>query len=502
MRRIWMILLLLCFSPVSAQSLDVFAGTWAGEIQVPGSALGISVDFQVEGEALIGTITIPTQGVTGAPLEDVTADGDGISFAIQGVPGEPTFEGTLQEGRIEGAFSQGGQAFPFTLAQGEAVTGGGTGGEATGGAAVTGTAAPAAAGTYEDPRLGAVRHPRRGGRRRAKRRGGLRSGLWRERGWRNGARHPRHADDDWLDGQNDDDDAHGDFGGRRAYELGRARDKRLCRSSPWPTQGLPRPSPCATWSAPVRGCHGAISSSFSTPTVSRRRASSNRSARSSSFTDFGEAFQYSNQMVGTGGYAAAAADGAAFGELFDGYASSLQERVLGPIGMANTTLSFDEVEARGNHGAPHQGGVDGTYAPIPLSDERLLVPIAPAGSHWSTANDMARYLETELGVGVAPTGERVVSEENLRTTWEAQAPVSATTSYGLGWFVDEYKGLRAAPPRRQHLGLHRGLGFFARRGFGRRRVDQRAGHKPRERGYPHAAVRACVWARAGGRRGP
>lgn len=48
------------------------------------------------------------------------------------------------------------------------------------------------------------------------------------------------------------------------------------------------------------------------------------------FTDFGEAFQYSNQLVGTGGYAAAAADGAPYGKLFEGYVKSLQRRVLGP----------------------------------------------------------------------------------------------------------------------------------------------------------------------------
>ena len=55
---------------------------------------------------------------------------------------------------------------------------------------------------------------------------------------------------------------------------------------------------------------------------------------------------------------------------------------------------------------------------------------------------MARYLVTELNVGVAPDGARVVSEKNLRTTWEPQVEVSADTSYGLGWFVGDYKGLK------------------------------------------------------------
>ncbi|MCB0081242.1 MAG: beta-lactamase family protein, partial [Caldilineaceae bacterium] len=112
------------------------------------------------------------------------------------------------------------------------------------------------------------------------------------------------------------------------------------------------------------------------------------------FTDFGEAFQYSNQLVATGGYAAAAADGADYGNLFDGYRQSLQENVLTPIGMGNTTLSFDEVRARDNYAMPHSLGLDGVYAPLPLHFEEILTPVAPAGAHWSTLADMTRYLLT------------------------------------------------------------------------------------------------------------
>ena len=160
------------------------------------------------------------------------------------------------------------------------------------------------------------------------------------------------------------------------------------------------------------------------------------------FTDFGEAFQYSNQLVGTAGYAAAAADGASWGELYTGYLRSLQKRVFGPIGMTNTTLSLPKVKARGDYALPHSLTLTGQYEPFSVDLEHLLLPIAPAGAHWSTASDMARYLVTELSGGVAPSGKQVVSEENLRTTWEPQIEVSADTSYGLGWFVGDYKGLK------------------------------------------------------------
>ena len=124
MKRTWLFPLIFCLTLALAQSSADFAGSWQGEMQVPGNALGAVVNFQAEGEALGGTITIPTQGVADAPLEHVTTNGDGISFAVQGVPGEPTFAGTLAERRIQGTFSQGGQDFSFTLAQNAAVIGG------------------------------------------------------------------------------------------------------------------------------------------------------------------------------------------------------------------------------------------------------------------------------------------------------------------------------------------------------------------------------------------
>jgi hypothetical protein len=54
---------------------------------------------------------------------------------------------------------------------------------------------------------------------------------------------------------------------------------------------------------------------------------------------------------------------------------------------------------------------------------------------------MGRYLLTELAAGVAPDGERVVSEENLRVTWQPQVQISASDSYALGWIVSDYQGL-------------------------------------------------------------
>jgi CubicO group peptidase (beta-lactamase class C family) len=158
------------------------------------------------------------------------------------------------------------------------------------------------------------------------------------------------------------------------------------------------------------------------------------------YTDFGEAFQYSNQMVGTAGYIAGQVATGNNGDLAGDYARALQERVLDPIGMISTTVAFDEALAAGNYAIPHTLMLDNTYQPMAMDLERSLVTIGPAGAHWSTLNDMARYMITQLADGVAPDGTQVVSAENLNVTREPQIAISANTSYGLGWMVSSYHG--------------------------------------------------------------
>ncbi|PJF24804.1 MAG: hypothetical protein CUN53_15990, partial [Phototrophicales bacterium] len=76
------------------------------------------------------------------------------------------------------------------------------------------------------------------------------------------------------------------------------------------------------------------------------------------FTDFGEAFQYSNQMVAAGGYIAAVAAGGAYGTLDADYFAAMQERVFDPIGMTRTTFDFATVLADGDYALPHGAAFD------------------------------------------------------------------------------------------------------------------------------------------------
>ena len=184
------------------------------------------------------------------------------------------------------------------------------------------------------------------------------------------------------------------------------------------------------------------------------------------FTDFGEAFQYSNQMVATAGYIAGDAAEGGSADLETEYEAAMQQRVLNPIGMADTTVSFDKVLARGRFATPHALTLDNNYIPIPVESEAVLIPVAPAGLFWSTLEDMARYMITELNEGVAPDGVRVVSRENLQETWKPQIALSNEASYGLGWIVSKYKGQPIISHGGNTIGFTSGFNFLPGKGLG------------------------------------
>jgi CubicO group peptidase (beta-lactamase class C family) len=184
------------------------------------------------------------------------------------------------------------------------------------------------------------------------------------------------------------------------------------------------------------------------------------------FTDFGEAFQYSNQMVAAGGYIATLAAGGTYGELYDDYVALLQTKVLDPMGMDDSTFSFEEVLASDNYASPYGSDLAGDTMDLKMSDEAVLVPIGPAGALWSNVVDMTLYLKTLLAHGVTPAGEQIVSAENLGVTWEPQVDISADASYGLGWIVEDYHGVPVLSHAGNTFGFTSELAFLPEAGVG------------------------------------
>ena len=107
---------------VSAQAQDEVAGVWHGEIKIPGQPLAVKIVLNHTDTDWTGTIDIPAQGAKDLPLININVEPDEtdtrITFAISGVPGNPTFEGSLQsDGVILGTFSQGGARLKFQLSR-------------------------------------------------------------------------------------------------------------------------------------------------------------------------------------------------------------------------------------------------------------------------------------------------------------------------------------------------------------------------------------------------
>lgn len=106
----------------SIGSFAALDGHWEGQIDVPGSPIRIKVDLRREGDSWHGTIDIPAQGARQVPLyrikvRELDAETVSVRFAIQGVPGAPTFEGRLNQTVIAGKFKQAGASVPFRLSR-------------------------------------------------------------------------------------------------------------------------------------------------------------------------------------------------------------------------------------------------------------------------------------------------------------------------------------------------------------------------------------------------
>jgi CubicO group peptidase (beta-lactamase class C family) len=168
---------------------------------------------------------------------------------------------------------------------------------------------------------------------------------------------------------------------------------------------------------------------------------------------FGEQFQYTNQMYAVGGFSATVAAGGAPNDLNHAYHLAMRDRILGPIGMIRSTFTLDRVLADGDYAHPHAGDLEGHTRPLSLLATARLAEMGagPSGALWSSAREMARWLQTQLADGVAPDGTRVVSAANLQRTRAPRVPIppdpeapallnDASRYYAMGWEVGDYRG--------------------------------------------------------------
>jgi CubicO group peptidase (beta-lactamase class C family) len=133
--------------------------------------------------------------------------------------------------------------------------------------------------------------------------------------------------------------------------------------------------------------------------------------------------------------------------------------------MKSTT--FDMVRAqKGNHASPHGDDVDGRSALADMAFNYSVVPHRPAGGVWTSAHDLIRYVQLELGRGKLPNGKRLVSEENLLMRRKPQIPVGEDRFYGMGLMVDRTWGIPVVSHGGSMAGFKSDLMFLPEHGIG------------------------------------
>ena len=125
----------------------------------------------------------------------------------------------------------------------------------------------------------------------------------------------------------------------------------------------------------------------------------------------------------------------------------VQERIFVPLGMKDTGTSIRTLSQSKDVATPHSK-FDGQVMPIPY---RNIDNIAPAGSINSNVVDMAQWVRLHLGNGTyegkqllspAAVREMAMPQTVIRLEGQmaAQYPEAHFLTYGLGWFLSDYRG--------------------------------------------------------------
>ena len=154
-------------------------------------------------------------------------------------------------------------------------------------------------------------------------------------------------------------------------------------------------------------------------------------------------FQYNNLMFMTAGLLGGRV---AYGPQApaDAWERLVKARVLDPLGMASTGFTIAELHQAPDHASGYT--IDENNRPA-LRPYQELVAMGPTGSLNSSARDMARYLQM-LAAGGTFEGRTLINPVDLRAMTTAQValpdpqvwPEFAAPGYGMGWFVDQYRG--------------------------------------------------------------
>lgn len=145
-----------------------------------------------------------------------------------------------------------------------------------------------------------------------------------------------------------------------------------------------------------------------------------------------EKFQYQNVMFVAAGEIVNAVEKKPF-EKF------VPERIFKPLGMTNSTMSVKEMKRAKDYSFGYEYNFDTKETRnLPIRD---IDAAAAAGSINSSAKDMANWLKFITNGGTV-NGKRLVSEKGFEEWTKPQMKIVGKMSYGLGWFIQDWNGLK------------------------------------------------------------
>ncbi|MBI3791165.1 MAG: serine hydrolase [Gemmatimonadetes bacterium] len=407
-----------------AQATEPCSGHWVGAIELPGTKLAFDVDLAKKGDGSCGgDISIPQQNTKDLVLSAVSVKGDSARFTIPGVPGNPTFAGTRTAGgrTISGTFTQGPGSFPFSMSL----------------AAKPAELARAALDGF-DRWIDSARV------------------AWKAVGLAVGI--VVDGEVVYLKGHGQRDrEANQPVTPQTLFAIG-SSSKAFTTFA----MGALVDQGKLQWDVPVRTylpwfrMNTDFATLHLTPrdlvthrsglprhdllwynnTTSTREELVRRLAYLPLSRDLRETFQYNNLMFLTAGYLVGTINGTSWED-------GLRQLVLAPLGMTRTNFSVKQSTADKDHAVPYRVRRD-TIERIPFRDITL---VGPAGAINSSAEDMLKWVTLHLNGGKLGD-KQVIQPATLRDMYRPYTPISGVgedrelgpMSYGMGWFVDTYRG--------------------------------------------------------------
>jgi CubicO group peptidase (beta-lactamase class C family) len=152
-------------------------------------------------------------------------------------------------------------------------------------------------------------------------------------------------------------------------------------------------------------------------------------------------FMYQNVMYAAAGAVIEAVSGKSWEEM-------LRNRIFEPLGMRESIATAATLAQEQNVARPHDV-VNGTLRAI---ENASVDGVAPAGSVWSSVNDMSIWMQFLLDGGTM-NGRPLLKPETVAELFRPQVIVGADgfyptarltkphwTTYALGWFQQDYRG--------------------------------------------------------------